>query len=225
MKKKFNLYCLMFILSVAFGITIDFVTGFTDFKNGFMEGWRSADEEWGKVAPYEYDNAIVTFRPKSLYLDNVIGKDSIYNEITNEKEAMNYNRIVVQVPKDKASSTTFSNTLLGLGSTLYAVGILGFWVIFFLAIRSVKHGDVFLQSVAAYLTKAAIFLFIVYIGEWMNTWAYYEHAKALVEIANYEIVPWYQYNNSNLFIAFGLMLLAQVIKYGKELKEERDLTI
>ena len=34
-----------------------------------------------------------------------------------------------------------------------------------------------------------------------------------------------EYCNSDLYIAFGLLLLAQIIKHGKELKEEQELTI
>lgn len=43
MKKKLNLYCLMFILAVGFGVAVDFVTGFNDMRNklcGGMERWQ-----------------------------------------------------------------------------------------------------------------------------------------------------------------------------------------
>lgn len=225
MKKKLNLYCLLFIFAVGFGITLDFVTGFTDIKNAFMEGKRDADEEWRKAAPYRYENADVRFRSKSFSMKQGIGKDSIYNEITKEKEALSYNRMVVHVPKDKSCSSSYSEFLLGVGSTLYSVGILGFWIIFFMAIRSVKRGEVFLRLVASNLIKAAIFLLIAYVAEWVITWAHYEHAREMVEIANYEIVPNFKYNNSNLYISFGLLLLSQIIKHGTELKEEQELTI
>lgn len=225
MKKKFNLYCLMFILAVGFGITVDFVTGFNDMRNGFVEGWRTADEDWDKVAPYIYKDIPVTFRTKSFSTSNAIGKDSIYNENTQEKEAINYNRITVQVPKDKAQSTTTCDIFIGVGSILVAIGCLGFWVIFFLVIRSVKRGDVFLSSVASYLNKAAIFMLLVYVGEWVLTWTHYEYVKEMVNIANYEIVPDIEFSNSNLYIAFGLLLLAQIIKHGKDLREEQELTI
>lgn len=215
----------MFIMAVGLGVAVDFVTGFNEMKTSFVEGCRDGNADWGKAAPYKYEDVHVTFRTKSFSADNAISKDSIYNDNTQEKEAINYNRITVQVPKDKANSSTFSNVLIGLGSILVAIGCLGFWVIFFLAIRSVKQGDVFLSSVASYLNKASIFLLLVYVGEWVLSWAHYVYVKEMVEIANYEIVPNFEYNNSNLYIAFGLLLLAQIIKHGKELKDEQDLTI
>lgn len=225
MKKKLNLYCLMFILAVGFGVTIDFVTGFNDMRNGFVEGWKDSNTDWGKEAPYEYVDVYVPFRTKSFSVDNVLSKDSIYNKNTQEKEAINYNRITVQVPKDKAQSSFTAVFLTGIGSLLVAIGCLGFWIVFFRAIRSVKRGDVFLSSVASYLNKAAIFLLLVYVGEWVLTWAHYKLVKEMVDIANYEIVPNFEYSNSDLYIAFGLLLLAQIIKHGEELKEEQELTI
>lgn len=225
MKKKFNLYCLMFILAVGFGVAVDFVTGFNDMRNSIVEGWKDENTDWGKEAPYKYVDLDVPFRTKSFSVDNALSKDSIYNRKTQEKEAISYNRITVQVPKDKVQSSTSTDVLIGIGSFLVVIGCLGFWVVFFLAIRSVKRGDVFLSSVASYLNKAAIFLLLVYIGEWVFTWAQYELVKGMVDIANYEIVPNFEYSNSDLYIAFGLLLLAQIIKHGKELKEEQDLTI
>lgn len=229
MKKKLNLYCLMFIFAVGLGITIDFITGFPYMKTEFMEGWRAgradAEAQWGEGEPYKYDDVHVNFLPKSRFIDNKVGIDSIYNENTKEKEVVEYDKMYVRVPKDKSAQFTSGDVFLGVGCIIYYVGIIGFWVVFFLAIRSVKQGDVFLQSVASYLTKAAIFLLVAYAGEWFFTWADYEHAKELVKITNYELYPNFQYNNSNLYIAFGLMLLSQIIKSGKELKEEQDLTI
>ena len=225
MKKKLNLYCLMFILAVGFGVAVDFVTGFNDMRNSFVEGWKDGNADWGKEVPYKYKDVHVTFRTKSFSVDNATSKDSIYNENTKEKEAISYNSITMQVPKDKAQSSTSTDVLIGIGSILVAIGCLGFWVVFFLAIRSVKRGDVFLSSVASYLNKAAIFLLLVYVGEWVLTWAHYEYVKEMVDIANYDIVPNFEYCNSDLYIAFGLLLLAQIIKHGKELKEEQELTI
>ncbi len=215
----------MFILAVGFGITVDFVTGLNDMRNGFVEGWNDGRADWGKVAPYKYEDVPVTFRTKSFSADNAISKDSLYNNKTQENEAIRYDRITVQVPKDKAQSSTTTDVLIGIGSILVAVGCIGFWVVFFLAIRSVKRGDVFLTSVASYLNKAAMFLLLVYVGEWVFTWAHYEYVREMVDIANYEIVPNFEYSNSDLYIAFGLLLLAQIIKHGKELKEEQELTI
>lgn len=225
MKKKLNLYCLLFIFAVGFGITINFVAGFKDMKIGFMEAWKGESAEWGKEDPDQYNIAHVTFRPKSFSKDNKLGKDSIYNEITKEKEPVSYNSVDVYISKEKSPSPALSGSLIGIGSILHAIGIIGFWIVFFKAIRSVKHGDVFLLSVASYLTKAAIFLLIVYIGEWVLTWANFEYTKEMVEITNYEIVPDFLYNNSNLYMAFGLLLLSQIIKHGNELKEEQELTI
>lgn len=156
----------MFILAVGFGITVDFVTGFNDMRIGFVEGWKDGNADWDKEAPYKYEDVPVTFRTKSFSADNAISKDSLYNNKTQENEAIRYDRITVQVSKDKAQSSTTTDVLIGIGSMLVAVGCIGFWVVFFLAIRSVKRRDVFLTSVASYLNKAAMFLLLVYI--WAN---------------------------------------------------------
>lgn len=223
MKKKLNLYCLLFIMAVGLGFALDFVAGIDYFMLGFTEGQKDADAMYGRAEAYKYNDVYVTFRPKSFYQGDTT--DSIYNEITNEMEAVNYNKLTVQVPKEKSQISTLCNVLKGGGSMLYSVGILGFWVIFLLTIRSVKRGEVFLLSVANYLAKAAVFLIVAYVGQWLITWGDYEHAKALVSVANHEVVPNFSYDNSYLYVAFGLLVISQIIKQGKELKDEQELTI
>ena len=226
MKRKLNIYCIMFIMAVAVGITINLVTGYQELLTSFAEGKKSADDEWDKQGAYKYDDVYVTFRPKSFSVGNYIGHDSIDNAKTNEREAVSYRSITVQVPSEKARpATAYSNTLLAIGSILYGIGILGFWIIFIITIRSVKRGEVFLLNVASHLMMAAIFLLVAYAAQWVFIWAAYERAIELVAIADYEIVPNYEYDNSLLYIAFGLMLLSQIIKQGKELKDDQELTI
>ena len=226
MKKRFHFYCMLFLLSVGCGIAIDTITEFKDFVNGFSEGWHDADVDWGKEEPYKYKDINVFFRPKSFRLgDATLGTDSVYNVLANEKEAVNYNQINVHVSKDKVKMSSLGENLIGFGCILYSVGFIGFWVIFIMIVRSFSRGDVFLHSVANRVTKAAVFLIISYLAQWIVIWGSYELAVSMVQLEGYEIVPHYQYDNSLLYTGFGLILLAQIIKYGKEMKEENELTI
>lgn len=126
---------------------------------------------------------------------------------------------------DKSASSLSNSALSAIGDILEAVGFVGFWIIFFKVIRSVKRGGVFLSSVASYMKKAAIFLLVAYIGELMWSIAHYNYVKEMIELANYNILPELHFGDSKLYVAFGLMLLSQIIMHGKELKDEQDLTI
>lgn len=223
MKKKLNIYCVLFILALILGNGLDFAFSFSDMKRLCSEGIAEVKDNMDNDRFENYNVVGVTFHPKVFFGDSC--KDSVYNEITKEKEAVYYSSIMVQVPKEKSSSSMENDTLSLIGSIIAIVGNLGFWVIFFITIRSVKRGNVFLLSVSSYLTKAAIFLFVAYVGDWMISWGAYNYAKEMVEIANYEIAPDFIYSSSKLYIGFGLLLLAQIIKHGKELKDENELTI
>lgn len=226
MKKRFHLYCMLFLLSVGCGIAIDTITGFSDMVQGFSEGWHDADVDNGKEEPYKYNDINVFFRHKSFRIgDAALGTDSVFNVKANEKEAVNYNKVTVHVSKEKVEMSSLGETLIGVGSLLYSVGILGFWVIFIMIVRSVSKGDVFLHFIANRMTKAAVFLILVYVGQWIVIWGSYEMTVSMVQLEGYEIVPHFQYDNSYLYTGFGLILLAQIIKYGKEMKEENELTI
>lgn len=218
MKKKFHIYCVLFLLSVGCGIAIDVITGYKEMVQSFNAGWHGEEEP--------YNDINVTFRPKSFRTENAtFGTDSVYNVITKEKEAVHFNNAVVHVGKDKVELPSFADKLIGLGSLLYVVGILGFWYIFVGIVRSFNDGEVFHHFVASRIMKTSVFLLVMYLAQWIITWGWNDISQSMVQIEGYEIVPHFQYNNSYLYTAFGLMLLAQIIKHGKELKEENELTI
>lgn len=219
MKKKLNLYCVMFILAIVLGSCMDSFVFFKDIKGIFSEAITEVDQ----IDTEDYNSVAISVLPKSLL--NETTQDSIYNEITKEKEGITYDRIEVRVPREKSVSSLSNKALSTIGDTLAAVGFLGFWIIFFKVIRSVKRGDVFLGSVASYIKKAAIFLLVAYIGELMSSIAHYNYTKEMIEMANYNIIPNFHFSDSKLYVAFGLMLLSQIIMHGKELKDENELTI
>lgn len=219
MKKKLNLYCIMFILSIVLGSCVNFAVYFKDIKSMCSAAITEVD----KIGYEDYNPVAISVLPKSLFND--APQDSIYNEITKEKEAVDFDRIEVRVPKEKSVSSLSNNALSTVGSILAMVGFLGFWVVFFKVIRSVKRGDVFISSVASYMKKAAIFLIVAYIGELMDAMAHYIYVTEVIELADYNIIPELHFNDSKLYVAFGLMLLSQIIMHGKELKDEQDLTI
>lgn len=230
MKKRFHIYCTLFLLSIGCGIAIDAITEYEEisdsFSAGWNSGWNSAYAQKGEEGSYKYYDIAVSFRPVSATAkDATFGTDSVYNVIAKEKEEVHYNNVVMHIGNDKVEWPSFGENILGLGSLLYIIGIIGFWYFLIVIVRYFRNGDVFLHDIANSLTKAAVFLLVSYLAEWIIIWAWHEMSTSMVELEGYEIVPHFDYNNTHLYISFGLLLLAQIIKYGKEMKEENELTI
>ena len=44
MKKKFHIYCVLFLLSIGCGIAIDVITGYKEMAQSFNAGWHGEEE-------------------------------------------------------------------------------------------------------------------------------------------------------------------------------------
>lgn len=225
MKKKFNLYCGLLIAAIVFGIGLTMVqTGYQMYSGG-KTGWELAkhDKEMGvKRDPFWALNMVSGMVPVEMMRKNPLEMtgDSIMNEKTGEKMPL---QTVVGIVWTKDAGNRMY-ILSGIGQIGW-VFIIIFWVAFIKLIIAVNKGRIFEKSMETQLAWGGWAVFGMYVLGWVTQLTNHILNMQTFEFAEYDHVITQFPDTALLYSAFGMLLMGQIFKIGRQMKEEQELTI
>ncbi len=228
MKKKFNFYSGLLIAAIVFGIGLHmFATGYQMYQGG-KAGWEMAQKERQmgiKKHPFEslqrlQRMAPVELMPKGDYLMEMNAGDSIVNLKTGEKMPMMTFMGVVLPEK----SSNRMGVLQGIGYLGFALIII-FFVAFIKLVIGVNKGRIFEKSMETQLAWGGWTVFAMYVLGWANTlYTYFLNVQEF-EFEVYDLCIVQMPDIALLYSAFGMLMVGQIFKIGRKMKEEQELTI
>ncbi len=98
-------------------------------------------------------------------------------------------------------------------------------IIFVVAVRQIRSGEVFVSNVAKYIKKIGFLLAGIYLVQLIGGYSFVKYLQHKICLAKYYIVYENDVNIMYLLTGLALLIISQVILMGKDLKEEQDLTI
>jgi hypothetical protein len=229
MKKKFNLYCGLLIAAIVFGIGLTmFETGYRMYQGGKagLEASRKERRMGVEKKPFEslqrfYRMTPVELMPKGDYLMEMNAGDSIVNLKTGEKMPMEIEMATVY-PKDNGKRLKW---MIGLSYVCFCLWVI-FWIAFFKLIIAVNKGKLFEKSMETQFSWCGWCLMGIYLIGWIG-----ELANHLMNLEMFEFANYNQTLGNNapdsiyLYSAIGLLLIGQIFKIARQMKEEQELTI
>ena len=224
MKKKFNLYCGLLIAAIVFGI------GLTMFQSGYQmyyggkKGWELAKNDHANGVqrdPMWALKMVNEMAPVEMMRKNPLEiPDSIVNEKTGEKMPL---MTVVGVVWSKDAGNRMY-ILSGIGQINW-VFIIIFWVAFIKLIIAVNKGRIFEKSMETQLAWGGWAVFGMYVLAWVTQLTNHILNVQTFEFAEYDQMIIQYPDTALLYSAFGMLLMGQIFKIGRQMKEEQELTI
>ncbi|MBO7580457.1 MAG: DUF2975 domain-containing protein [Bacteroidaceae bacterium] len=224
MKKKFNLYCGLLIAAIVFGIGLTMVqTGYQMYTGG-KAGWELAksDHENGvKRDPLWGMKMMNEMAPVEMMRKNPLEiTDSIVNEKTGEKMAF---MPVVGVVWSKDVGNRM-RIIQAIGYFNWVFMII-FWIAFIKLIIAVNKGKIFEKSMETQLAWGGWSVFGMYVLGWVTQLTNHFLNVQTFEFADYNHMITQFPDTALLYSAFGMLLMGQIFKIGRQMKEEQELTI
>ena len=160
----------------------------------------------------------VNVLPKKPYANT-----AIISTVGDQAYKVTMKQITLTLPTAKAKKTP---TVIFITSIIISLAML-IWVLCLVIklIRSIRRGEIFVSNVSKYLETTGILLSVIYIIQFISSYAEALFFMRNIKLAEYDIV--FQNNTNSMLIITGLalMIISQIILMGKDLKEEQDLTI
>ena len=228
MKKKFNIYCGLLIAAIVFGIGLTmFETAYRMYQGGKagVEASRKERAMGIQKKPMEnihriYKMTPVEMIPKGDYLMEMNVGDSIVNLKTGEKMPMMTMQGIV-LPENGSNRMGVMQGVSYLG----CVFIIIFLVAFIKLVISVNKGRIFEESMERQLAWGGWSVFAMYVLGWVSTLYNYCLNVQEFEFEAYDFCIIQQPDIALLYSAFGMLLMGQIFKIGRQMKEEQELTI
>ena len=225
MKKKFNLYCGLLIAAIVFGIGIDMSKSLYTMYYGGKTGWEFAkkEHEMGvKRDPYWVLNFQQRMVPVEMMPLNVLLEptDSIVNKKTGEKMPIMTAAGIV-FPKEPCNRMRVMQGFSYIG----LVFVIIFWIAFIRLVVSVNKGSIFEQSTERQLAWGGWGVFGIYVIGWVQVLINYFQNVEMFEFEGYTLFIGNTPDHALLYSAFGMLLIGQIFKIGRQMKEEQELTI
>lgn len=228
MKKKFNIYCGLLIAAIVFGIGLHmFETGFHMMQGG-MAGIEAAKKErkMGKQKnPFEAFRRVgrmapVEMMPKADYLMELNAGDSIVNLKTGEKMPM-MTLVGIVLPENGSNRMVVTQ---GIGHLSFAL-IIVFFVAFVKLVIAVNKGRIFEKSMETQLAWGGWAVLAMYVLGWMGILYNYFLNVQEFEFEAYRLEILTMPDIALLYSGLGMLLVGQIFKMGRTMKEEQELTI
>ena len=224
MKKKFNLYCGLLIAAIVFGIGLTMVqTGYQMYTGG-KAGWELAKKEHEtgvKRDPFWGMRMINEMAPVQMMRKNPLEiTDSIVNEKTGEKMAF-MPVVGVVWSKDAGNRMQIIQTI-GYFNWVFMII---FWIAFIKLIIAVNKGRIFEKSMETQLAWGGWSVLGMYVLGWVTELTNHILNMQTFEFADYNHMIIQFPDTALLYSAFGMLLMGQIFKIGRQMKEEQELTI
>jgi hypothetical protein len=162
----------------------------------------------------------VEMMPKVDYLMEMKTGDSIVNLKTGEKMPMMTLQGIV-LPENGSNRMV---VMQGVGHLCFAL-IIVFLVAFIKLIISVNKGRIFEKSMETQLAWGGWTVFAMYVLGWASTlYTYFLNVQEF-EFEVYDLCIVQMPDIALLYSAFGMLMVGQIFKIGRKMKEEQELTI
>lgn len=228
MKKRFNLYCGLLIAAIVFSIGLGtFETAYQMYQGG-KAGIEAARQERRAGIPNDPMKNIerigrmtpVEMMPKMSYLMETAPADSIVNMKTGEKIPL---MTVIGILMPEKSN----NRMMVLQATgsLGTIFIIIFLVAFIKLVIAVNKGRIFEKRTETLLSWGGWSVLGIYVLGWVNTLYNYFMNVYEFEFELYDLRIIEKPDVALLYAAFGMLLVGQIFKIGRQMKEEQELTI
>ena len=103
--------------------------------------------------------------------------------------------------------------------------IIIFWISFIKLIIGVNKGRIFEQRTESLLAWGGWSVFAMYILNWTEVLVNHFTNVAEFEFSEYNMIILNMPDTALLYSAFGMLLMGQIFRIGREMKEEQELTI
>ena len=202
-------------MAVIGGIVSSFAdsNALADFNEGRQKGWDAARGNEGYVQEWQFVDIIPTGR---------MAADTLYNAVTGEvyHADMYKKNVAIMVPTPDSRMETLS--MVGAVGTACTMGV--FWITFLLIIFSINKTNVFDDTTIRRICIMGWCGIVMYACQWMVSGIPSLSLRRHISLEGFEIAR-YVPETTWLFIGLGLLLFSLVMKMGREIKQEQDLTI
>lgn len=219
MKKKFYIYSALLAIAIIANFCFSTFCNTSQAIDGFTKGYEDAQKRHGNNPNNEY---YCNMERNHLYED--VSRDSIKNKETGEYLPVLYTKacVIVQTPSKNNTGiqiTTITSVLFMFFSAI---------AIFISAIslfRSINKKDIFSPSFELRITILGFSIIADFIGCTMYDMANLICARKYVDLKGFS----FDYDTFDhieiLYLGIMLLIVAQVFKMARTLKEEQELTI
>lgn len=234
MNKKLKIYTTLFLVVLI--VLLVFPVNLHHYSSTYIPG-SEGKLEYGNIPEqfYERDtiieaDGISTSSKMStrIYTVNVLPKKpyantAIISTVGDQAYKVTMKQITLTLPTAKAKKTP---TVIFITSIIISLAML-IWVLCLVIklIRSIRRGEIFVSNVSKYLETTGILLSVIYIIQFISSYAEALFFMRNIKLAEYDVV--FQNNTNSMLIITGLalMIISQIILMGKDLKDEQELTI
>ncbi|WP_018464526.1 DUF2975 domain-containing protein [Segatella paludivivens] len=223
MKRKFNIYCILLLLAIAFGFCLniyhnadDIALGFKD-ANHSVEAQESFDEGKTNMKQISYINLKAKNDNKFL--------TAVKNNVTGQMDSIQVGRVRIATSAGNNGHTLLSLIIETFTVPLYLCCAIGFWVIFIKIILAVNKGKAFDKKTDWKIKLMGIFSIGLYLAEWGLTCVNYLESSKMYKISGYDISFNHYPSCYLLYLGIGMLIISQLLTIGRKIKEEQELTI
>ncbi len=234
MNKKLKIYTTLFLVVLI--VLLVFPVNLHHYSSTYIPG-SEGKLEYGNIPEQFYErntiieaDGISTSSKMSTrtYTVNVLPKKpyantAIISTVGDQAYKVTMKQVTLALPTAKAKKTP---TVIFITSIIISLAML-IWVLCLVIklIRSIRRGEIFVSNVSKYLETTGILLSVIYIIQFISSYAEALFFMRNIKLAEYDVV--FQNNTNSMLIITGLalMIISQIILMGKDLKDEQELTI
>ena len=234
MNKKLKIYTTLFLVVLI--VLLVFPVNLHHYSSTYIPG-SEGKLEYGNIPEqfYERDTIIeadgISTSSKMntrTYTVNVLPKKpyantAIISTVGDQAYKVTMKQVTLALPTAKAKKTP---TVIFITSIIISLAML-IWVLCLVIklIQSIRRGEIFVSNVSKYLETTGILLSVIYIIQFISSYAEALFFMRNIKLAEYDVV--FQNNTNSMLIITGLalMIISQIILMGKDLKDEQELTI
>lgn len=218
--RKVKVFVWLFVLAYGWMISSYIYNEWDDLVQGFVQGWNNGDAPAERK--YLFDVHSVTVKNKG---DLFSFPDSIRDQ-RGQLFPSSVHQLDVKTSYDVTNSSrwnVYTGVLMGL-SFLFFAAILYIPLQLFCFVKRINAGIVFDRHNVRWLRKSGITLVFVYLLMVVFEYLHLLANKCVFDFENYTLTM-DSTNGIYLVMGVGILLFAEVISSGIELKEEQELTI
>ena len=223
MKRKFNIYCILLLVAIALGLTLNLYNNADDIILSFKDGWKSAEaqEKFDEGKTNMKQISYVKLKAKN---DNQF-LTAVKNNVTGQMDSIQVGSVGIATSAGNDAHTLPSLIIELFTIPIFLICIIGFWVVFLNIIFAVNKGKAFDKKTDWKIKLMGIFSIGLYVSEWGIILDNYLQSIKMFKISGYDI----SFNRFPscylLYIGIGMLIISQLLTIGRKMKEEQELTI
>jgi len=204
----------------AFMVANTFAHEWEDFKMGFLYGSGAADKNDSKLAGEVY---FLTLAPKS---DVLSFPEKIQNLKTEATLNARFHKLKVLQPADQPLS--LKSKIYRVINTIIAFIVFGIYIYipfqFYQFIQAVNKGTIFDEKTVQKIRRIGNSLILIFCCISVSSVLFYEIKQELFQFEEYKIIRG-KVDGIWLLIGLVMMIIAEMLSRGVEMKKEQELTV